>query len=60
MAIAFHPGGVPGTKVADNAPEWLRKTFKDSRKPFFALVTFSVELFISVISVALAQLTICY
>ena len=34
VAIAFHPGGVPGTKVADNAPEWLRKTFKDSRKPF--------------------------
>ncbi|CAN8102496.1 unnamed protein product [Discula destructiva] len=30
VAIAFHPGGVPGTKVADAAPEWLRKTFKDT------------------------------
>lgn len=30
VAITFHPGGVPGTKVADAAPEWLRKTFKDT------------------------------
>ncbi|KAG9239277.1 hypothetical protein BJ875DRAFT_491751 [Amylocarpus encephaloides] len=29
-SVAYHPGGVPGTKVADSAPEWLRKTFKDS------------------------------
>lgn len=33
VAIAFHPGGVPGTKVADTAPEWLHKTFKDTREP---------------------------
>lgn len=32
VAIAFHPGGVQGTKVADAAPEWLRQTFKDTRK----------------------------
>jgi len=30
VSVAFHPGGVPGTKVADAAPEWLRKTFRDS------------------------------
>ncbi|CAJ2505338.1 Uu.00g127320.m01.CDS01 [Anthostomella pinea] len=30
VAIAFYPGGVPGTKVADAAPEWLRKNFKDT------------------------------
>ncbi|KAM7213854.1 putative short chain dehydrogenase reductase protein [Rhypophila decipiens] len=30
VAIAFHPGGVQGTKVADAAPEFLRKTFKDT------------------------------
>ena len=30
VAIAFHPGGVPGTKVADTTPEWLLKTFKDT------------------------------
>jgi hypothetical protein len=35
VAIAFHPGGVVGTKIADQAPEWLRKNFKDTRKSFF-------------------------
>lgn len=32
VAIAFHPGGVPGTKVAETAPEWLIRTFKDTRE----------------------------
>ena len=34
VAVAFHPGGVAGTKVANNAPEWLRKTFRDTRELF--------------------------
>lgn len=32
MSVAFHPGGVLGTKIADTAPEWLRKNFKDTRE----------------------------
>ncbi|KAI1193045.1 NAD(P)-binding protein [Nemania serpens] len=30
VAVAFHPGGVPDTKVADTIPEWISKTFKDT------------------------------
>ncbi|ROV92438.1 hypothetical protein VPNG_09577 [Cytospora leucostoma] len=30
VAIAFHPGGVSGTKAAETAPEWLRQTFNDT------------------------------
>jgi hypothetical protein len=60
VAIAFHPGGVPGTKVADNAPEWLRKTFKDTRKSSFAQFSFPVELFLIITFVTLAQLTTCF
>ncbi|KUI52978.1 Short-chain type dehydrogenase/reductase [Cytospora mali] len=32
VAIAFHPGGISNTKLAEDAPEWLRPDLIDTRE----------------------------
>lgn len=30
VAIAYHPGGIPGTEIASQNPDWLQAAFSDT------------------------------